>query len=196
MKRSTEAARLITADNPEWAPAELPASRHSVISRMCPQKVPRQHCRSPAPRAPCLPPSLWGLLKPFFSLCTGLVLNTAAISSAACLQQSWDTRWRGAEPICWLISHLLLLGRTTTKVSVGCFFFFFVVVVFWWSAWTSPPCPYFNSLLLFLFCFVFFPAAGGRFRLEQNQFDPFIWVIPTSGNSQVAGVSNWAVFES
>lgn len=60
-----EGARLITADNPEWTSAELPASHHSVISRMCSQKVLRQHRRSPPLWATRLPLPLWGLLKPF-----------------------------------------------------------------------------------------------------------------------------------
>lgn len=54
MKRSSQAARLITADNSEWKSAEQAASHHSVISGMCPQKVLKKHCRSPAPRATCL----------------------------------------------------------------------------------------------------------------------------------------------
>lgn len=122
MKRSSQAAHLITADNSEWKSVELPASHHSVISRMCPQKVLRQHCRSPAPRATCLPLSLWGLLEPFY--CTGLVLSTAAIFSA---------QRRDAEPIHWLF-HLLLLERMTTKVSIK-------LHSFQRAAWTSPSCP-------------------------------------------------------
>lgn len=38
MKRSSQAARLITTDNAEWKSVELPASNHSVISRMCPKR--------------------------------------------------------------------------------------------------------------------------------------------------------------
>lgn len=91
MKRSSQPGHLIMADNAEWKSAELPAWHHSVISRMCLQKVLRQHCRSPGPRATCLLLSFWGLLKPFY--CTGLVLSTAAIFSA---------QRRDAEPIFWL----------------------------------------------------------------------------------------------
>lgn len=152
MKRSSKGAHLITADNPEWTSAELPASHHSVISEMCSQKVLRQHRRSPPLWATCLPLSLWGLLKPFF--CTGLGTRNIeqgshllrCISVANLRYTQWDSK-----PICWPF-HLLLLGKIITKASIQ-------LHIFWWGACTIPPWSYDFDLMLFL------NTAGGKYRL-------------------------------
>lgn len=166
MKRSAEPARLITADNPEWTSAELPASHHPVIGRMCPQKVPRQHCRSPAPRATCLLLSLWGLLKPFFR--PGLVMSSGAIYSAAHLWQSWDTQGWDAEPICWLFPF--------TSAWKDDHKGFYRIAQFLMRRLDNPAMLRFDLML-------FLNTAGGKHRLQHPWLDPFQWVV-VSGSLQ------------
>lgn len=153
MKKSSQAARLITAHNSDWKSAEQPASYHSVISGICLQKVLRQHCWSPASRATCLPFSFWGLFKPI--CCTGLVLSTAAIFSA----QRWD-----AEPMNWLFPF--------TSAWKDDHKGFYQIARFLKRCLDKPILPLFHLML-------FLKAAGGKYWLFQHWVNPCDVVFST-----------------